>query len=54
MVAGLKNLRYLDDRPVFEIERLGCNAWAIGGDEAENDAKQKYHDEKRAADKRNF
>ena len=39
MVAGLKNLRYLDDRPVFDIERLGCDAWAIGGDEAENDAK---------------
>jgi dynein assembly factor 1 len=27
MVSSCKNLTYLDDRPVFETERLTCNAW---------------------------
>jgi dynein assembly factor 1, axonemal len=31
----LKNLQYLDDRPVFEIERIAANAWSQGGAEAE-------------------
>lgn len=48
LTVGMKNLAYLDDRPVFEIERLAATAWAEGGAEAENDAKVKYHEAKDA------
>jgi len=27
----MKNLYYLDDRPIFEVERLAADAWAEGG-----------------------
>ncbi len=42
----MKNLYYLDDRPVFEVERLSADAWATGGVEAEQKARQDYHDKK--------
>lgn len=35
MVVALKNLKYLDDRPVADDERQCCEAWAKGGVEAE-------------------
>lgn len=48
MTIALKNLQYLDDRPVFEIERIGATAYAEGGIEAEKKAKQEYNDKKQA------
>jgi dynein assembly factor 1 len=39
LTAGMKNLIYLDDRPVFEIERLAADAFALGGAEAEKKAR---------------
>ena len=42
----MKNLYYLDDRPIFEIERLAADAWAQGGAQAEKEARQKYQDDK--------
>ena len=30
IISRCADLRYLDDRPVFEEERLRCNAWAKG------------------------
>jgi hypothetical protein len=44
LTAGMKSLAYLDDRPVFEVERLAADAWAIGGAEAEKEARQKYQE----------
>jgi hypothetical protein len=42
LTAGMRSLAYLDDRPVFEIERIGADAWAAGGPEAEKEAKRAY------------
>lgn len=50
LTAHLKNLNYLDDRPVFDSERLFADAWLNGGAEAEREARRAYaarHDEKR-------
>ena len=35
LVNELPKLTYLDDRPVFELERVAANAWSAGGHEAE-------------------
>jgi len=54
MVARLKALTYLDDRPVFEEERRTSEAWFVGGPEAENEMRQRIRDEKQEYDRRNF
>lgn len=48
LTVGMKNLYYLDDRPIFEIERLAADAWAAGGAEAEQEARLKYQEKKNA------
>ena len=35
MISSLPNLYFLDDRPVFELDRLGAEAWKRGGPEEE-------------------
>ena len=30
MIAALPTLSYLDDRPIFEVERLCAEAWCAG------------------------
>ena len=42
LTGSLKNLYYLDDRPVFESERIFADAWKKGGKEAEKEAREKY------------
>lgn len=46
MICDMPRLRYLD-RPVFEAERVGAEAWRAGGAEAERAARQQLQQEKR-------
>jgi dynein assembly factor 1 len=46
LTANIKQLNYLDDRPVFEIERLCADAWLRGGEEEERRVKQEYQEKK--------
>jgi len=64
VVSRCKNLRYLDERPVFDEERRRVNAWAAalnaeGGNidlanQAERDELEKIRQEKKDADDRNY
>ena len=44
----MKTLTYLDDRPIKPIDRIGAEAYMIGGAQAEITARKEY------ADKNNF
>ncbi|KAJ3163653.1 Dynein assembly factor 1, axonemal [Geranomyces michiganensis] len=54
MISRIKTLTYLDDRPVFDKERLCAEAWARGGPEAEKAERERQRDEERTAQARNF
>jgi len=43
LVNAMPLLSYLDERPVFPVERKSCAAWAVGGNEAMHKAKQDHH-----------
>lgn len=50
MINGFKKLRYLDDRPVKEIDRIASEAYCNGGPELEMEKRKEYmmaEDEKR-------
>jgi len=53
IIGKCQNLTHLDDRPVFIDERRCCNAWLIGGIEAERQERQKLREEKKAKQERN-
>jgi dynein assembly factor 1 len=46
MICRLPNLVYLDDRPIFEDERLRAEAWGRGGVQAEREERKRYTAEK--------
>lgn len=46
MTLILPNLTYLEDRPIFDYERLFADAWNKGGKEAENKARDEYKNSK--------
>jgi len=47
MINEIKQLTYLDDRPVFPKERACAEAFMIGGREAEREARTKFMDAER-------
>lgn len=49
VLAAMPKLRYLDERPVFEVERLAVDAWSAGGQQAEAAARKAYEDGQKAA-----
>jgi dynein assembly factor 1 len=52
MIASIKTLAYLDDRPVFPLERHCAEAWAEGGLDAEKAARKAFKDEEAAKQRR--
>jgi len=48
MIVYLKQLTYLDERPVFPEERRTTEAWGSGGEKAETEERVKIKEEKRA------
>ncbi|KAJ3218509.1 Dynein assembly factor 1, axonemal [Dinochytrium kinnereticum] len=54
MIARVKKLTYLDDRPVFDSERLTAEAWYAGGIEAERAERQRQKDVERAEFDKNY
>lgn len=54
LISRLPNLKYLDDRPVFDNERRTTMAWFRGGVDAESKERRKIQEEKKASEKRNI
>ncbi|KAL0248663.1 hypothetical protein GEMRC1_003897 [Eukaryota sp. GEM-RC1] len=54
LLSTLPNLTYLDDRPVFDAERMLVKAWAEGGLEAEQKERERQRVEKLDKDKQNM
>jgi dynein assembly factor 1 len=52
MIAALPGLAYLDDRPVFPLERACAEAWLAGGLDAEKEARKRFKDEECAKQRR--
>lgn len=46
LINALPQLSYLDERPVFPVERRSSKAWAEGGTEAMHEAKREYAKER--------
>merc|ERR1740115_283083 len=53
VISRCKNLTYLDDRPVFEEERLLVTAWAAGGKEGEKAERVRQKEEKKEKERQN-
>jgi len=54
VVSRCKTLTYLDDRPVFEEERMATEAWAVGGLPAEREERRRQRKVKDEAHRRNL
>lgn len=53
MTMALPNLHYLDERPVFEAERLTADAFKRGGKEEEERVRKEWADKKHRKEKEN-
>lgn len=54
MIVKIPSLKYLDERPVFEVERLGAEAWFAHGKDAEMAVRRKYYEDKETEQRRNL
>jgi hypothetical protein len=54
LISQQPQLTYLDDRPVFDKEREMVEAWAAGGMEAENAARDSIRQREQDVRRRNF
>lgn len=46
LVAKIPSLKHLDEKTVYEVERLGSEAWFLHGKDAEMQVRKKYYDQK--------
>lgn len=53
VISKCRNLRHLDDRPVFDDERRTCDAWARGGLDEERRERGRIKQEKVEREERN-
>eukprot|EP00949_MAST-11_sp_MAST-11-sp1_P004568 g4568.t1 len=51
IVVSIPQLAYLDDRPVFELDRFSAEAWKAGGVEGERAARKARQEERRNEDR---
>ena len=49
VLVNMPKLAYLDERPVFELDRVCANAWAEGGADAEKTARKEFNEAKKAS-----
>lgn len=54
LISRLSQLRWIDERPVTAMERAGCEAWAVGGKEAEMEAKHAHWLKEKEEKERSF
>lgn len=55
LISGLPELKWLDERPVTEVERIGCTAWATEGSrDAEMHAKAAFWIKEREDKEKSF
>jgi dynein assembly factor 1 len=54
VIARCKALTYLDDRPIFEEERLAVESWRIGGLDAEREERRRQRQDKEEAQRRSI
>eukprot|EP00899_Mesostigma_viride_P004912 jgi/Mesvir1/14421/Mv09803-RA.1 len=54
IISAIPTLKYLDDRPVFELDRRCAEAWEKGGVEEERAERLRAKEEERERDRRNF
>ncbi|CAG9311619.1 unnamed protein product [Blepharisma stoltei] len=54
LIARIPSLKHLDEKPVFEVERLGSEAWFTDGREAEMQVRKKYYDNQDAERLKHF
>ena len=53
LTVAIPTLQYLDDRPVFELDRLAAEAWHRGGRDEEMATRKRYQTERDDFDRRN-
>jgi len=53
LISSLPGLTYLDDRPIFELERRCAEGWAKDGMEGEREARRKFKEDEKEVELKN-